>query len=152
MDRRALLSQILRWSEKAGLTAKEIENPSVDFHVVVSEPRLPSIEILHQEPDSEFILFAARTVPPENIQQQILELDPKQRNELVSDIRLRLLSTNLEFKIIGAESGVPSSYELYSKFFFKSNTIQNFWQTYVQMKSAVIMITTLHRNRLDFSV
>jgi len=150
MDREVMLSQILEWSKQAGLTVTRVEDPSADFHVIVSEPNLPPVEILHPEPDSEFVLFATRVVPPEDIQNKLLELSAKQRNELVSEIRLRLLSTNLEFRFVN-ESGIPSTCELYSKFFPKDNTIQNFWQTYVHMKSVFLFIVFLHKKFLGLT-
>jgi len=146
-----MLSQIQRWSEQAGLTAKKIEDPSADFHLVISEPKIPPIGVIHPQADSEFILFYARVVPPEDFQKKLLDFDTKQRSELISDIRLRLFATNLEFNIVGAETGVPSAYDLYSKFFFEGNTIQSFWQTYVQMKSAVVTIIFLHQRFLGLT-
>lgn len=144
MDREEILSKILRWSEQAGLKMTRIEDPSADFHIVVSEPNLPPIDILHPQVDSEFVLFASRVVPPEDMQKKILDLDTQQRGELVSKIKLQLLSTNLEYRVVGAAE-TPSAYEIYSKFFLAGTNIQNFWQTYVNMKNAFITIMLLHQ-------
>jgi hypothetical protein len=148
LNREDILSKILQWSELAGLTVREIEDPSADFHLVVSEPKLPSIDIVHPQAESQFVLFAARVLPPEEIQTKMLDLDTKQRNELLWNIRLKLLSTSLEFRIVGAESGIPSAYEIYSKLFLEGATVQNFWQTYVNMKNALMLIISLHRKFL----
>lgn len=151
LDREEMLSKMLQWSELAGLTVREIEDPSVDFHLVVSEPKLPSIDVVHPRAESQFVLFVARALPPEDIQTKMLDLDTKQRNELLWNIRLRLLSTRLEFRIVGAESGIPSAYEIYSKLFLEGATIQNFWQTYIDMKNALILIISLHQKFLGLT-
>jgi hypothetical protein len=145
MDKEEILSQILLWSSQAGLQATRIDDPSADLHIIVSEPNLPNIDILHLKPDIEFLIFASRVITSEEHQRKLLSLNGKQRSEFYSKIKLRLLSTSLEYRMVGAESGVVSSYEIYFKFFPKNNTAQSFWRTYVLLKNIALFIASMHQ-------
>ena len=126
-----------------------MEDLTVDFHIIISESNLPPVDIIHPQPDSAFVVFTARVVLTDDIQRRLLEFDLKKRNELFRDIRTRLLSGNIEFTIIGAEAGTPRAYELFSRFFVRDNTLQDFWDTYVRLKSAVVMIVALCRDFVE---
>lgn len=122
----------------------KIDDPATSLHFIVSEPNLPAMEIVHPQTDSSFVFFAARVVPSEYAQRKLLEMDLGKRNELSRDIRNKLLlCANVEFTIAGGESGMPKAYELFSRLFIRENTVQDFWETYVKMKSAVVMIVSL---------
>jgi len=82
------------------------------------------------------------------MQRKILDLVPENRRRLFFEIRLRLLSVGVEFAVVGAETQVPSAYELYLRLFFDGSNINDFWQMYVRMKSACIIIITLYQNFL----
>jgi hypothetical protein len=126
-----------------------MEDLAVDFHVIISEANLPPVEIVHPQPDSVFVIFTARVVLTDDIQRRMLEFGLEKRNELFRDVRTRLLSGNIEFTTIGAEAGTPRAYELFSRFFVRDNTLQDFWETYVRLKSAVVMITALCRDFVE---
>ena len=151
LEKEMILKQILRWIEQTGLNVTKVEDPQADFHFILSEPNLPQVEIIHTKPESDFVMFAAHVVPPEDIQKKMMELDSKRRIRLISEIRLKLLSGSLEFSISGSETQIPNAYEIYSKFFLEGNTVQSFWQTYVLLKSACVMIISLYRESLEDS-
>lgn len=149
MSRSDFFSTIVSWCKQARLKITRTEDLAVDFHLVVSEPNLPPIEIIHPQSESSFVVFTARVALTDDIQRRLLEFDLKKRNELFRDIRMRLLSGNIEFTIIGVDTGMPRAYELFSRFFIRDNTIQGFWETYVRLKSSVVMIVTLCRDFVE---
>jgi hypothetical protein len=62
---------------------------------------------------------------------------PENRRRLFFEIRLRLLSVGVEFAVVGAETQVPSAYELYLRLFLEGSNINDFWKMYVRMKKCL---------------
>jgi hypothetical protein len=151
LDKETMLSRLLEWSKQSGLAVARIEDPNTDFHLVISEPTLPSIDIMHPQPDSEFVLFAARVELPEELQKKLLDLGVRRRKELMTEIRINLLSMKQEFAVSGQDSGFPRSYNIFSRLFLKDSTVQTFWNTYVDMKSTIVLIISLHQKFLELS-
>jgi hypothetical protein len=149
LDKEALFSKVSQWFEQTGLMATRVDDPQADFHFVASEPNLPPVEILHPKAESEYIVFAARVILPEDLQKKYVGLSPEKRRKLVSEIRLRLLVMSLEFRIIGMETQIPTAFELYSRIFVEGGDPNRFWDTYVKIKSGLTLIISLFQDFLQ---
>ena len=144
MDRETILSQVTKWTTEMGLTVETIDDPSADFHLILSEPKQHPVEIIHKDEKSKFIVFSTRFFPQDYIDNW-LELDRSRRRKVINHIRLSLLSSNVAFKTVGIETGIPRSWEVYEKLFLEGATAQDFWQSYMKMKNAFRLLMLLHQ-------
>ena len=147
MDREEILSRFERWSNDLGLIVTRIDDPTADFHVAISQPHLPMIDIVHPTIDSKFVLFSTRLTVTEDDQKKMLNLALEQREELLWDIKLKLLSMNVEFRVLRPEG--PTSWEMHTKVFLEGMTAQRFSDAYLKVKNAGLYVIWSYRRILD---
>lgn len=151
MDREEILSKVTEWATQMGLTTKNIEDPTADFHIAIYEAKLPPVDIVHPEIDSAYILFAARVSVSEEGQKKMLDLGLEQRENVLWDIRLKLLSLNVDFRMVSPEGGIPTSWEIYSRLFLEGVLAQHFSDHYAKVKNAVLFVIWSYRRILGVS-
>lgn len=149
MDREEILSKVTEWATQMGLAVRSIEDPTADFHVAVSEPKLPPVDIVHPKIDSAYVLVIARVIVSEEDQKKMLDMKIKQLEDLLWDIRLTLLSMNVEFRMVRPAGGVPTLWEIHSKLFLRGAIAQHFSDLYLKVKNAVLYVIWSYRRTLD---
>lgn len=149
MDREEILSKVTKWSNQMGLAVKGIEDPTVDFRFAISEHGLPAIEIVHEEVESTHVLFAASVLVSEEDQRKMLKMTLKELEELLWNIRLKLLSMNVEFRMLRPAGGIPTVWEIHSKLFLEGAIAQHFSDIYLKVKNAVLYVMWSYRRALD---
>jgi hypothetical protein len=147
LDREKITSKFMDWSKDFGLAVTILQDPNVDFHIVISEPNLPPIDIVHPTIDSKFVFFATRVNVAAEDQKKLLDLIPEEREGLLWDIRFKLLSMNLEFRMQRPES--VTLWEIMYKVFLEGLTVQSFFDNYLKLKNGAISIIWSYRRTLD---
>ena len=115
-----------------------------EFHLIISEPNLPPIDLVHQRADDSFvILISSIAINPEH-QKKLLEVDRKTRDDFLWEIRLKLVSMNIEFRLEGAD-GPPTLWRIFSRLYFEKASIQDFWQAYLNIKNASFLVSWMYQ-------
>jgi hypothetical protein len=140
LDIHEIPAKLIEWAAEIGLTAKRIEDPTADFHIVASEPNLPTIEIVHPRIESTYLLIVSRLIVSEEDQRKMLNMKFQKLENLLWDIRLRLLSINVEFRILRPAGGVPTTWHILTRLSVEDATAQRFADVYLKVKSASLGI------------
>lgn len=133
MDREEIHSKATEWATQTGLEVRSIEDPTADFHISVSEPNLPPVDIVHPKIDSAYVLIASRVLVSEEDQKKMMDMKFKQLDEFLWDIRMKLLSMNVEFRIV-RPAGVTVLY--FNRFYARtfSRVCQGFLLSFARAK------------------
>jgi len=144
-----MLSKITEWANQLGLIVANVEDPMVDFRLVVSEPNLPPIEIVHVKTDSAYVLIAARISIAEEHYKKLLATEPKEIENLLWEVKLKLLFMGVEFRIVRPEEKVPTAWEVHSKLFLEEAIPQHFSDVYMKVKNAALYVAWSYKRVLD---
>lgn len=149
MNREQIISKVTEWATQMELTVRNLEDPAADFHIIVSQPNLPVIDIIHPNINSTYVIVACRASVSETDQKKILDLQSVEVDELLWNIRLTLLSMNVEFRMVGPEGSIPAAWEVHSKLFLEGANAQHFSDVYVKVKNAILFVIWSYKRALD---
>lgn len=148
MDREEILSKITEWSTQMGLIVKSIEDPTADFHITVSEPNLPPVDVVHPRADSAYVLIASSVLVSEEDQKKMMNMKIKELEKLHWKIKLELLSMNVEFRTLIRTGGIPNAWEIHLRLFLEGAIPQHFSDLYLKVKNAVFFVIWSYRSAL----
>jgi hypothetical protein len=148
MDKEEMQAKILDWASQLELDANVIEDPTVDLRIVLSEARLPPIQVVHPKADSKYVVVVSVVSLSEEDHRKLVEMAYKKLEKLFWEIRFKLLNLGVDFKILRPEK-IPTAWEIHSKLFLEEARVQDFFETYTKIKNSVFCVIWSHRQTLD---
>ena len=148
MNRDEIQNKILHWASQLELDANVVEDPSVDLLIVLTEKNLPPIHIVHPKPTSEYVIVMALVSLSDQDHRKLVEMTYQKVEKLFWDVRFRLLSMGVDFKIARPEK-IPTGWEIQRKLFVEKANEQDFYETYIKVKNSVFCVAWSHRQILD---
>ncbi len=138
----------MRWITKAGLQLQSFEDSKHDFVLVISETeRLPQLQVIHQEPDTAFIMLVGLVNIPEEDREKLKAYEASRFDELIWDIKLNLLRMDVDFTVLGSERD-PDAWEIQKRLMLNDTTANDFQGVYSKVKNALISVIWSYKKAL----
>jgi len=134
-----VLGLVKRWAREVGMEVIDVADPRTHFHLMVKEPRLPSVDIVHLRMDDTYLLLTSSISVNEEHQEKLLKFDKKSQDEFLWKIRMKLVSMNIEFRWEGGD-GPPTMWRIFSRLYLDKASVQDFWQAYLNVKNASLFL------------
>lgn len=139
---------IKKWAKDIGMEIRDIADPRTDFRLVVNEPNLPAVDVVHQGVEDAYVILASSVLIPEVHRKKLLELNKKVRDEFLWEIRFRLLSMDIEFRLDEAD-GLPTVWRIFARVYLERTSIQDFWKSYLSVKNASFLVSWMLQRLLE---
>lgn len=131
----------------AGMEVREIADVRTDFHLIITEPNLPSIELIHPRAEDTYVVIFSSVAIAEEHQKKLLAANSKSRAEFIWKIRLQLVSMGVEFRSEGDDS-LPAVWRIISRLYLEKASNQEFWLAYLRVKNASFLVLWMYMNFL----
>jgi len=147
-DKEQLVSHVMKWVIKSGLRVESVSDQKHDFVIELYESsNLPQLQIIHPKADSAYVLIAGLVSIPESDRKKIKQQKREQFDDLIWDIKMRLLSMDVDFTVWGSESD-PDSWEVQKRIFLDETNTNYFHESYQKVKNAIISIIWSYKREL----
>ncbi len=144
-----ILAQVKRWVAQSGLVVTSISYDSKnDFVVSFEEARnLPTVQAVHQKGDSPFVLLVGQVSIPKDDREKLKNAMHEQFDDLIWDVKMRLLQLNVDFTVVGLESD-PDAWEVQKRVLLGERHATNFLEAYSKVKYGLIDVVWSYKRAL----
>lgn len=149
-NRDQVLQQVVRWAERSEFEASSVPDTPYDFVIEVSEkPSLPSVQIVHQRPGHDFVLFVGYVSIPQEDRSKLKEWAPTEFMEMIWSIKIDLQRAGVDFTVIGEDDQDPDGWEVQRRLFMEGAGPNQFHEAYSAIKHALIGIIWNYKRAMD---
>ncbi len=139
----------MKWIVQSRFEVAPLDNSRHDFVLSFSETEnLPQLQLIHQKPDTAFVLLVGLVNIPESDRQKLKAHKIEQFNSLIWDIKLNLLRMEVDFTVLGSEKD-PDAWEIQKRIFLNDANTSQFHEAYSKVKNALISIIWFYKQALD---
>jgi len=151
VDKENILTLVKKWTAEVGLTVREIADPRVNLHILINEPNLPGIDLVHPKAEDTYVLFISSIGISDEDRKKLLDINKEKREALLWIIRQRLILMGVEFRLERGDD-IPTVWHVYARLYFQNPSTQNFWETYLKIKNASFLISWAIHEGLDLRI
>jgi hypothetical protein len=148
MNQEEIQTKITDLAKQLELEMHIIEDPKVSLRVVLTEDRLPPIQLVLPKPETKYLLVLSQVSFSEEDYKRLVEMKYKEVEKIFWELRLRLLDMGVDFKTLKPEK-IPITWEVHSKLFIEETTVQDFFEVYTKVKNSIFCIIWSIRRALD---
>jgi len=139
----------MKWVIQSNLQVTTVSNSNHDFVIQVSETEtLPDIQIVHQKPDSAFVLIVGQVKIPQSDREKLKNLKREKFSDFIWSLKLTLLNVGVDFTVLGSERD-PDAWEIQKRLFLNDTNTGQFHEAYSKVKYALIGIIWSYKRELD---
>ena len=149
-DREQLISMVRSWIDESEFIYESSPDSNNDFVLTFSEKKnLPTLQLIHQNPQSEFFLLVSAVNIPNADRTILREIDIGRYNSLIWNLKLSLLHMGVDFTVLGPDEFDPESWEVQLRLFIKKADANAFYEGCSRIKRALISIIWTYKRALD---
>jgi hypothetical protein len=141
----------MSWIIQSNLQVASVSDSKNDFVIEVTETEtLPQLQIIHQQPDTAFVIIVGLVNIPDGDREKLKSLNPKQFGDLIWSIKLNLLHIGIDFTVRGSEKD-PDAWEIQKRLFLNDTNANQFHDAYSKVKNGLIGVIWSYKRALDSS-
>jgi hypothetical protein len=147
--REQIIGQVMNWAFQSNLQVNSVSGSNHDFVLEVTETEnLPQLQIIHQQPETAFVLIVGQVKIPSVDREKLKNLGREQFNDLVWGIKLNLLNAGVDFTVLGSEKD-PDAWEIQKRLFLNDTNVNHFHDAYSKVKNGIIGVIWSYKRALD---
>jgi hypothetical protein len=149
-NREQLMLELKAWIAQSGFEFESSQDSKHDFVLNFYEnENLPQMQLIHQKPELAYFLIVSLVNIPKSDRDSLKEIDACKFNKLIWDLKLRLLSMDVDFTVLGPDEFDPDAWEVQTRLFFNEADSSVFYETCSKVKRALISIIWTYKRALD---
>ncbi len=140
----------MKWIVQSGFHFESIPNSKHNFTIIFSEKEtLPELQIIHQKPESAFLLIVSQVSIPVNDRESLKNRNKRQFDQFIWGIKLNLLRFGVDFTVLGPDETDPDAWEVQARLFFNEANTSSFNDACSRVKRALISIIWSYKRELS---
>ena len=149
-NREQLILEVKGWIEQSGFRFESSPDSKYDFVLNFSEnENLPQLQLIHQKSDSMYFLIVSLVNIPKSDRDLLKKIDVGRFSRLIWDLKLSLLSMDVDFTVLGPDEFDPDAWELQLRLFINKADSSVFYEACSKVKRALISIIWTYKSALD---
>lgn len=147
-NREQIIAEVMRWIVQSGFQFESVLDSKYDFVLTFRETEnLPQLQVIHQSADTAFLLIVGLVNIPEVDREKLKSVLNQRFDELVWDIKLNLLKSEVDFTVLGSEKD-PNAWEVQTRLFINDANTASFHDACSRVKRALISVIWSYKRAL----